>query len=154
MRKRIVILAISCVLALPSAAYQTSPADSAVQPKKKFIRVYMPPKQSVFMVLYKPGTLHLFLKINVMGSVKFEQDGFHFIPTKQSPEGYLPQDLFEKSYWYNSLLTDLVIPYESIVKIKWRRGVIKTTSGMKYKFFARRDVMKEINRDLLSHIGS
>ncbi len=113
--------------------------------KQKFIHTYVAPRDVVFLEIYKPGRLHLLKKTSVFGKINIEADGFRFTPEITSPDGYVPQELFDKLYWYNPLFKELFITYDDILSIK-KNGTVKTKAGKKYNFYSRifKDISKEV----------
>ena len=124
---RICAIVVGCMFVSLLAPAQTS--DSTKQ-KMPFFKIYFGPKTTVVFGLYRRGTYHIYGKVYVIGSLQLEQEGIRFLPMTKTPEGYLPQEAFDRTYWYNSIFTDVFIPYSDVASIR-KKSVFRLKDGRK-----------------------
>src|SRR5688572_26119074 len=112
------------------------PATTDKQEKMydKFIEVMTPPKESIYLELYRRGSVHVFNRTLVPGSVELDKAGLRFIPRTQLPAEFKHKVLFENVYWYNPLMTDLFIPFSNIKSFKGKT-YFRMKDGTKYTLF-------------------
>jgi hypothetical protein len=137
MKTTSVLFCLACIISTSTFGGVSRDSTLSTGHKKKLVRVYRAPKDWVLLELYKPGSIHLLQKTTVLGSMTLETDGVRFTPTTKSPEGYLPQEEFDRYYWYNSIMKEVFLPFSQIKSVNSHYGTIRTKDGKKYKFYCK-----------------
>jgi hypothetical protein len=153
MRNTTIILMAVGLLSLCSTTYATTPLDSAktdpARKKRKLIEFYLLPKETVYLDIRQPGSIHIFQRTFVPGEIKYEDNGFRFIPFVTAPDGY-PQEVFDKAYWYNAHFKDFFFAYDDVKSFNSYRGMLKTKDGKKYRIASREK--RELRENIRVHL--